>query len=290
MDLGDDFESVVISFVDDSNNSKVKVSVFSSYIEIWDNWFGTPVTKQENHTLTFANNLQLLVRYDGTHNAHLDMVSNGVKYSVSGESIKLGHLKPCLSVSGSATNIRFSVVCEDANKDIWMFGDSYFSNYGTRWVSHLMNSEYKNNVLINAYSGANSTNAYKDLKGIITQGTPKYIFWCLGMNDGSDTDINTPAQAWYLKIIRVIDLCKRRGITPVFATIPTVPNINHEAKNKWERESGYQYVDFAKSVGATSTGEWYGGMLSSDNVHPSSLGALALYHQVLTDFPQIMIS
>ena len=75
----------------------------------------------------------------------------------------------------------------------------------------------------------------------------------------------------------VINICKRYGITPIFATIPTVPTINNEQKNAWIRNSGYRYIDFAKAVGADASGNWYSGMIESDNIHPSEKGAKALY-------------
>ena len=87
-------------------------------------------------------------------------------------------------------------------------------------------------------------------------------------------------------LIRIHD----NEIIPILATIPTVPSVNNEGKNTWIRNSNYQYIDFAKAVGATPDGVWFDDMLSSDNVHPSEKGGLALYNQVLTDFPQIMIS
>ena len=120
-------------------------------------------------------------------------------------------------------------------------------------------------------------------------GKPKYIVWCLGMNDGSDSK-SAPSSAWVTGRDTVINVCKRYGATPIFATIPTVPGINHEQKNTWVRSSGYRYIDFAKAVGADENGDWYSGMLSDDEVHPTAQGARALYGRVLTDFPEIMVS
>lgn len=109
------------------------------------------------------------------------------------------------------------------------------------------------------------------------------------MNDGSDSE-SAPSSAWVTGRDTVINLCERYGITPVFATIPTVPTINHEQKNAWVRSSGYRYIDFAKAVGAQSDGTWISGMLYTDEVHPTVQGAKALYGRVLTDFPEIMVS
>ena len=290
MDISSDFSEAVIGFIDDYDNYIVTITVTETSVTITDTWFGTPVVTTKNHGLTIENNLQIRIKYKGDMEASVDLTSNGHSFSMSGGSIKRGHLRACLSATGTVTNAKLSTVCEDVNKPIWAFGDSYFSNYNTRWIYHLMRSEYKDNLLINAYSGENSTLALKDLLGLLTQGKPKYILWCLGMNDGSDSNINTPSTAWKTGIDSIIDICRKNGITPVLATIPTVPSVNNEAKNKWVRESGYQYIDFAKAVGASPSGVWYSDMLSSDEVHPSATGGLALYNQALTDFPQLMIA
>jgi lysophospholipase L1-like esterase len=68
-----------------------------------------------------------------------------------------------------------------------------------------------------------------------------------------------------------------------------VPNIIHTFKNTYVRESGKRYVDFAKAVNAESAGaSWYTGMLSSDNTHPTALGAKALMRQFLLDVPEVL--
>ena len=127
------------------------------------------------------------------------------------------------------------------------------------------------------------------MRNVVPMGKPKYLVWCLGMNDGSDSE-SAPSSAWVTGRDAVINICKRYGITPIFATIPTVPTINNEAKNAWIRTSGYRYIDFAKAVGATASGEWYVGMLEEDGVHPTIQGAKSLYGRALADFPELTIS
>ena len=78
-------------------------------------------------------------------------------------------------------------------------------------------------------------------------------------------------------------------MTPVFATIPNVPSINHNGKNAWIKASGYRYIDMCHAVGADVDVNWLGTMLSSDNIHPSEDGARALFAQVIQDFPEIMV-
>ena len=107
----------------------------------------------------------------------------------------------------------------------------------------------------------------------------------MGMNDAdTDTSIN---QSWKDCVDEVIEICNNKGVELVLATIPNVPNRNHNFKNEYVKNLGLRYVDFNEAVikeGST----WYDGMLSSDDVHPDILGAKALYMQVLMDFPEVM--
>jgi lysophospholipase L1-like esterase len=154
-------------------------------------------------------------------------------------------------------------------------------------VYYLAEAGYADNILTNAYAGEGSQAATEALMTLVPMGFPKYVFWCLGMNDGSDTS-DAPSQTWARGRDAVISICKEYGITPVFGTIPSVPTINNEQKNAWIRSSGYRYVDIAKAVGAQANGTWYSGMLD-DGVHPTEAGARAIYNRVLADFPEIMI-
>lgn len=186
------------------------------------------------------------------------------------------------------SNVSFAWTCTDFARAVWIYGDSYISNLPQRWMHYLIEDGYSDNCLIDGFSGENSARAYASISSYITMARPTHIVWCLGMNDGSDSS-SAPHSAWMTGINNLLALCDQYGITPILATIPTVPSINHEQKNAWVRASGYQYIDFAKAVGAQSDGTWFSGMLSSDNVHPSTIGAKALYHQAITDCPQLLI-
>ena len=186
---------------------------------------------------------------------------------------------------GTASFVQFSAEC-NTQRPIWLFGDSYLGTNNTaRWAYYLVNREKDSRVMMDAFAGENSTSAFASLEALINSGVPDYIVWCLGMNDGGDTG-TTPNTTWMSKVNSLIELCEANKIIPIFATIPTVPSVNNEGKNKWVRESGHQYIDFAKAVGATSEGVWFTGMLSTDNIHPSAIGAVTLYHAALAGCPQ----
>lgn len=174
---------------------------------------------------------------------------------------------------------------KDSMKNIWGYGDSYFSyNDRARWTYYLLDWGYKNNML-DHLPGARSSKLFECLKNDLNLGSPEYVLWCLGMNDNGDVD--SPDTTWLSIITQVISICKSRNIIPVLSTIPSVPNKSHEYKNEWIRNSGYRYIDFAKAVNAGADGVWENGMLSSDNVHPTSIGAIALAARATSDFPEL---
>lgn len=241
----------------------------------------------EAHGLTIADHINVTIEITKT-GIIISVVSSGERYSSTYEYSN-GRIVPSFSVASmTVSNVDFSWTCTDFHKRIWCFGDSYFS-YGTnRWIYYLFEDGYADNCLIDAYAGENSESSMDSLLSYITLAIPETIVWCLGMNDGTDTG-DTPSVMWSTAITNLINTCNTFGIKVILATVPTIPSINHEAKNAWVRASGYQYIDFAKAVGADSNGNWFTGMLSQDGVHPTVAGAMALYRQAITDCPQLMI-
>lgn len=212
-----------------------------------------------------------------------------------------------LGTSVITANCRF--MPRDLNKSIWMFGDSYFSyNDSARWVKYLFDYGF-DNMLLNHKPGIASAASVTDLKNLLSSGAkPNYIFWCLGMNGSNGIDPSTGKSIFDNETTQTISpeykaaldeflsICKDNGITPILATIPTVPNRYHEIKNAWVRDSGYRYVDFADAVGATADNrEWNDGLLEpSDNpnnrVHPTDLGAKVLFARAISDFTELTIN
>ena len=196
-------------------------------------------------------------------------------------------------------------------KEIWVIGDSYLSFYNPdRWPYYLYKDGYTN-LIICGRGGMKGSQGLEELKQALTKGTPKFLIWHLGANDGDSkwteslteeqiklmtdnftfsdeiggTEIN---QSWMDTTMELMKICKEKGINLIFVTVPSNPLLNHEPKNNWIRNSGYRYIDIAKAVGADENLHWYDGMLYTDNVHPTAKGAIAMYMQMLTDFPEIM--
>jgi hypothetical protein len=275
---------------DMSDNNIVRVAVGAEKVEVSNYMWGTPTVNTYDHGLTLSDHVGVKLEIS-MDKCKLVISSNGATFTQEWQSLNRGLTYPLMQINATADDIvlNASWTCTDFEKKTWVYGDSYIQNEGTRWMYHLIKDGYNKNCLIDGFSGASSNNAMTSLQNTIALGyVPKYIFWAMGMNDGTDRD-DTPSVPWMTNIEKLMAICEDYNIRPILATIPSVPNINHEAKNAWVRASGHQYVDFAAAVNATSEGVWLPGMLSSDNVHPAAPGGLALYHRVLSDFPQIMI-
>lgn len=174
---------------------------------------------------------------------------------------------------------------KDINKNIWVFGDSYLNAKSeARHPYYLYEMGYKN-WLACGYPGANSTAELQSLKSLLKIGRPEILVWCLGMNDGDNGAVNTN---WLNSLNEIKSLCDTYNITLILATIPTCPQADNTYKNDVVTLSGYRYIDFNSAVGVNGA-SWYAGMLSTDNIHPTELGAKALSRQFVIDVPEITI-
>ena len=184
-------------------------------------------------------------------------------------------------------NVKMQFMCNDINSGIYYFGDSYTTlGDPSRFPRHLMNYGY-DNYLLCGYGGGQSLGEITTFREMMKIKKPKYVVWALGMNDGdSTTSIN---ENWKTCVDEVIEYCDDNGIEIILATIPNTPVINNSLKNEYIKSSGKRYVDYARAVGATSVGStWYNGMLHTDNVHPTELGAKALCERLMLDVPEMM--
>lgn len=242
------------------------------------------------HGLSIADRVQMIFEYLSNGSADITLISNGNMFKQNVSFTMSNPAVPYVKSNGLiATDCKFTFICTDIRKKIWMFGDSYFAYSTARWTYYLKEYGYDTNVLLDGFPGMGSVNARTSFAKLLTLGKPSYAIWFMGMNDGTDTDDTTPNAKWVTERDNFIALCETNGIEPIFATIPNVPSINHKGKNKWIRESGYRYIDMCHAVGADVNVNWYGDMLSSDKVHPSESGAKALFAQVLLDLPEVMV-
>ena len=186
------------------------------------------------------------------------------------------------------TDCKLSWLCSCYSDEIWIYGDSYLGfTYGARWPYYLYRDGHTN-VLLSGYAGMSTPRGLEDFKLSLERGTPVYTLWLLGMNNGEKPGATAPNEDWLRSTEEFLAICKEKGITPILATIPETPTVINTFKNEWVRSSGYRYIDFAFAVGSDKNKSWYPEMLYTDNVHPATKGAMALYARVLVDFPEIL--
>ena len=244
----------------------------------------------QNHGLTISGKIVVIFEYNANGTATYTILANGKSFKHTLDFLLQTISAPYLMSNGATlTDCRLTLSCTDIEKKIWCFGDSYFAYYASRWTYYLQEYGYAKNVLLDGFPGEGSVNGGVSFATLLSMGTPKYAIWFLGMNDGSDPDDSTPSTNWASERDNFLFLCNQHGVTPVFATIPNVPSINHNGKNAWIKTSGYRYIDMCHAVGADVNVNWLGTMLSSDNIHPSEDGARALFAQVIQDFPEVMV-
>ena len=242
------------------------------------------------HGLTISDNIQIIWEMTAIATCKITLISDGNLFVHEFTNfVRQVVGNPFVLSDGTVlTDCKLTWACNDIDKSIWMFGDSYFQYSENRWTYYLHQYGYDQNCLLDGFPGEGGVNGRVAFNNLLQFGTPKYAVWCLGMNDTSDSK-SAPASNWVTARDYFLQYCENNGVTPIFGTIPTVPSINHEKKNEWIRSSGYRYIDFAKAVGANSSGVWFNGMLSSDGVHPTAQGARALFARVLLDLPEIMV-
>lgn len=238
-------------------------------------------------TLTDFINVICYTKNDSSNRSRISIMTAGGDYIAETTRFYSTRASVLCNADFAMTNVQMRYTINDAKEDVWIFGDSYVSlGDPNRWASRMVTDGHKH-ALICGFGGARSADVILPFRQYLAITKPKYLVWCLGMNDG---DSNSAVNAdWETYVNEVITTCESEGVTPILATIPNVPNVNNTFKNAYVKASGKRFVDFAKAVNAESTGAtWYIGMLSSDNTHPTTLGAKALMRQFLLDVPEVL--
>lgn len=190
-----------------------------------------------------------------------------------------------LSSGSELNNVFLNATTTDFRQPVWFFGASYLGISKNRLLGQLKNLGYFN-YLIDNLAGMGSNDAYNDLTKCLDFGTPKFLVWCLGFNDFKNLE-NAISVAK-----KVEKICEDKNIVLLFGIYPSTPERDMTVYQEWLRDSGNRLIDIDKAVGspmyASGVNNWYPEYLSTDNVHPTELGAKAMAMQVLTDFPEIM--
>ena len=183
---------------------------------------------------------------------------------------------------GELRNCSLGFYGEAFYKPVWGFGDSYFDIW-----PQFLNKFGANNWLIDGGSGRGALTAFTSLEKALRYNTPKYIFWCMGMNDADA--INGINENWKEAVEKLIGICRKYQIELILTTVPNVPERCHVFKNDYVRKCGCRYVDLSEAVGAEETSGWYAGLLGEDRVHPTDIGAKVIAMRVFAEVPELVI-
>jgi len=240
------------------------------------------------HGLTISNNLTVNIIQGEAGKITVVLASNGVMVSFK-KTFTITAYETFKVINGTTalSNAIITIGCGTINHDVWVIGDSYMGvTDDNRWAYYLVQNEFTKNVLLCGSTGSGRAESNLWIRSLMEYGCPKILVWAMGMNYASDGS-TSPTSGWKAQLDSIIQLCENNNIELVLCTIPTVPTKNHEQKDAYIRSSGYRYIDFAKAVGAQSDGTWNTGMLDNDGIHPTALGAVALYNMAIASLPEL---
>ena len=193
-----------------------------------------------------------------------------------------GEIIKFISISGTYTNITLSHSGTWMDKDTWIFGNSYTDFWPSKCYAN-----GGSNFYLDGYSGRSAQGGYDSLLLALKYGKPKRIVWMLGMNN-PDTEIAVN-ESWNNIFNELKKLCAIMNIQLIPCTIPNVPERIHTFKNQIIRNSGLPYIDISSVLGANEKGSnWFSGLLSSDNVHPTGLGSEIIANTIIAGVPDIV--
>ena len=244
------------------------------------------------HGLQITNTLQIKIDCGINGKATITITSNGYDYETT--QTWEGNEGDIFIMSGNSTFSPYSVswYCKNYKSEIWAYGDDYFNltDHGS-WIYQLFGNGHGKNILIDGLKGRKSSQAIESLKNSLKHGLPTYILWCIGPMIEQDMGGSSGAvnRDWLSSFKEVKDICLQNNITLIGCTIPNTPSCIHKYKNDIIKKSKIRYIDFASAVsGSIYNNTWYNGMLSNDGETPTEKGAITMYRQAITDFPELM--
>lgn len=238
----------------------------------------TPYT--DTHALNISDYLMGNIYVDDDGFLNITLNSNGgtftarhdIGYDMAGQVF----IRP----SFDCYKIEVGAYSKDLSKPIWCIGDSYFSIDDTRVMGQIKNLGYMDKFLVCGIPGLDSNRAEPDIERMLNLSKPKTIVWYIGMNDTENHYTN-----YFNKLNKI---CSDNCIELILNNVPSIPTQDKSYITSIINSKGYRYIDSADAVGTNTSGVWYEGYLSDDNVHPSELGAKALAMRMLVDVPELM--
>lgn len=248
------------------------------------------IVDEADHGLTFKDYIAVNIIADLNGKAWIEVLTNGGSFrrelNWTGRNGRL-----YVEATGGNTvlsDCSLSYYCNGWDKDIWLYGDSYFSMLEPeRWTTYLIKNG-ASDIMLSGRSGEGSRESLEALKTQLKYGSPKTVIWCVGMNDGDRKDAINPDYKECLD--EVIKICEDNGFELILATIPTCPYWLNDHKNEYIKRQDLTIIDFAETVGSYDSITWKENMLEEgeNRIHPTENGALAMYAEAVATVPDLL--
>ena len=276
------FENVDIGVGKDTfNGTFLRVDATNIYLCRYYNG-NVSIVYTQAHGLTIGDfiNISALMD-DGILTARIGTISGVFTHSFNRLGGVDSYGKPFVTASANSalTNYEFRYAGTEFRKPIWVIGDSYTSWYSQRWPVQMIDTLGVKSFMLDGLAGGTSATLFEELQKLLVYGTPKFLLWCLGMNDSYTN--------WQKTFDQLLALCEEKGITLVPQTIPWPDGGNKSEINAAIAASGLRYLDGYASVSSDNNGTWYHDY-SEDGVHTSVIGAKAMASRFLSDFPEFL--
>lgn len=248
------------------------------------------IEDEVEHGLTFKDYISINIIADLNGKATIEILTNGGEFkSELNWTGRNGRLYA--EATGGNTilyDCSLSYYCNGWDKDIWLYGDSYFSmTEPERWTTYLIRNG-ASDIMLSGRSGEGSVESLEALKTQLQYGSPRTVVWCVGMNDGDSEDAINPE---YKKCLdEVTKICDDNDIELILATIPTCPYWFNDYKNEYIKSQDHTVIDFADTVGSKDSITWKENMLEEgdERIHPTVNGALAMYAKAVATVPDLL--
>lgn len=243
------------------------------------------------HGLSFKDYISVNIMADLYGKAIIEILTNGGAFKREDVNWIGRNGRLIAEATGDNTvlkNCTLSYSCNGWNKEIWLYGDSYFSmTESDRWTTYLV-QDGADNIMLSGHSGEGSKETLTAFLTQLQYGSPKTVVWCVGMNDGDSKDSINPDYKACLDEVTAI--CEEKDIELILATIPTCPYWFNDHKNKYIKSNNYTYIDFADAVGSYDSITWNEDMLEDgvNRIHPTTNGALAMYGKAISVIPDLL--
>ena len=262
-----------------------------------------PSSSAKSHELTIKNYITVILVQDSKVAGNIvTVLTDGGSYSRSWSgSACNGNIAVDIEGGLSLNNAEGYFACKDYSSPIWILGASYFSlGDPARWPYYMYADGLTEDIFMTGRGGMNTTGGLVEFKDALQHGTPKYAIWGLGMNDGGDSLVDGSwniKQVTYDNHIEFLEICKQNNIEAIFISSVNCTDNYHSGKidyvfNRLGRFADYDYrvISLPHAVNGYEPGsEWYDGMLSSDGIHPTKLGARNFYLETLCIFPELLM-